>query len=180
LRARGRPNRADAVAAAAAACALGADPAVVGEALAAYEPKPHRIELVARVDGVAYINDSKATDPHATLAALEDLDGVVLIAGGRNKGLDLSELASAAPKLRAVVAMGESVADIAAAFAATAVHVEKAGSMQEAVERARDLAGRGDTVLLSPACASFDMYANYEERGNAFRSAVHTIEGSVR
>ena len=178
MRARGRPNRSDAIAAAAAACALGADPTTVGEALAAFEPRRHRIEQVAVIDDIAYINDSKATDPHATLAALEGMTGVVLIAGGRNKGIDLSELAVAAPHLRAVVAIGESAPEIDAAFASTGVPVEKAGSMEEAVARARELASAGDTVLLSPACASFDMFRNYEERGDAFRAAVRRIEGS--
>jgi UDP-N-acetylmuramoylalanine--D-glutamate ligase len=178
LRARGRPNRSDAVAAAAAACALGADPETVGEALAAFEPRQHRIEQVTVIDGVTYVNDSKATDPHATLAALEGMSGVVLIAGGRNKGIDLSELAGAAPHLRAVVAIGESAPEIDAAFALTGVPVEKAGSMEEAVARAHELAVSGDTVLLSPACASFDMFRNYEERGDAFRAAVRRIEGS--
>jgi UDP-N-acetylmuramoylalanine--D-glutamate ligase len=178
LRARGRPNRSDAIAAAAAACALGAEPKTVGEALASFEPRPHRIEQIAVIDGVTYVNDSKATDPHATLAALEGMSGVVLIAGGRNKGIDLSELAGAASHLRAVVAIGESAPEIDAAFAPTGVPVEKAGSMEEAVARARELATAGDTVLLSPACASFDMYRNYEERGDAFRAAVRRIEGS--
>jgi len=178
LRARGRPNRSDAIAAAAAACALGADPVTVGEALAAFEPRAHRIEFIAVIDGVTYVNDSKATDPHATLAALEGMTGVVLIAGGRNKGIDLSELAAAAPSLRAVVAIGESAPEIDAAFAPSGVPVEKAGSMEDAVARARDLSVPGDTVLLSPATASFDMYRNYEERGDAFRAAVRRIEGS--
>ena len=178
LRARGRPNRSDAIAAAAAACALGVDPATAGEALAAFRTGRHRIEQIAVIDGVAYINDSKATDPHATLAALEDMQNVVLIAGGRNKGLDLSELAGAAPHLRAVVAIGEAAGEIDAAFAPTGVPVEKAGSMDDAVARARELAAAGDTVLLSPACASFDMFRNYEERGDAFRAAVQRIEGS--
>jgi UDP-N-acetylmuramoylalanine--D-glutamate ligase len=178
LRARGRPNRSDAIAAAAAACALGADPKTVGEALAAFEPRPHRIEQIAVIDGVTYINDSKATDPHATLAALEGMTGVVLIAGGRNKGIDLSELAVGAAHLRAVVAIGETAAEIDAAFGPTGVPVEKAGSIEEAVARARELATAGDTVLLSPACASFDMFRNYEERGDAFRAAVRRIDGS--
>ena len=178
LRTSGRPNRADAVAAAAAACALGVDPREVGEALSTFEPRPHRIERVAIVDGVTYVNDSKATDPHATLAALEGMGNVVLIAGGRNKGIDLSELAQGASHLRAVVAIGESAADIVAAFSHTGVPVEKAGSMEEAVTRASELARPDGTVLLSPACASFDMYRNYEARGDAFRAAVQRIEGS--
>jgi UDP-N-acetylmuramoylalanine--D-glutamate ligase len=178
LRTSGRPNRADAVAAAAAACALGVEPREVGDALAGFEPRPHRIEHVATVDGVTYINDSKATDPHATLAALEGMSDVVLIAGGRNKGIDLSELADGAAHLHAVVAIGESAADIVAAFSQTGIPVEKAGSMDEAVARARELADGHGSVLLSPACASFDMYRNYEARGDAFRAAVRKIEGS--
>jgi UDP-N-acetylmuramoylalanine--D-glutamate ligase len=177
LRAKGRPNLADAIAAAAAVCALGCDTTDVGEALASYQPSPHRIEHVAVIDGVTYINDSKATDPHAALAAMEELDSVVLIAGGRNKGLDLGELTVAAPKLRAVIAIGEAQREIIDAFAATAVRAEAASSMEEAVQRAAKLAEAGDTVLLAPACASWDMFNGYAARGEAFRSAVTSLQG---
>ncbi|MFA5889627.1 MAG: UDP-N-acetylmuramoyl-L-alanine--D-glutamate ligase [Actinomycetota bacterium] len=177
LQVRGRPGRADATAAAAAACALGMDPERVGEGLAAYRPKPHRTETVAVLDGVTYINDSKATDPHATLAALAELDRVILIAGGRNKALDLGELALAAPRVRAVVAIGESAAEVEAAFASAGVPTERAASMREAVECAHATARAGDTVLLSPACASFDMFVDYEARGEAFRAAVAALGG---
>lgn len=177
LGAPGRPHRTDAVAAAAAAAAAGADPAAIGRALAAYRPKPHRIETIAQVDGVTYINDSKATDPHATLAALEELDRVVLIAGGRNKGLDLRELTAAAARLRAVVALGEAAGEVDAAFTGAGVRVELATSMEAAVRIARGLAAPGDTVLLSPACASLDMYDGYEARGDAFRAAVAGLRG---
>ncbi len=176
LRAKGRPNLADAVAAAAAACALGGDPVAVGGGLAVYESKPHRIETIALIDGVTYINDSKATDPHAVLAALEELDDVVLIAGGRNKGLDMGELTVAASKLRAVVAIGEAQQQILDAFAATQVRAEAASSMEEAVQRASKLAEPGDTVLLAPACSSYDMFTGYEARGDAFRAAVRTLQ----
>ncbi|MGZ4205811.1 MAG: UDP-N-acetylmuramoyl-L-alanine--D-glutamate ligase [Actinomycetota bacterium] len=175
LRVAGRPNRADAVAAAAIACALGAEVGVVGDALARFEPRPHRIERLGEIDGVAYINDSKATDPHATLAALEDLNDVILIAGGRSKSIDLGELAQAAPRLRAVIAMGEAAPEIDAVFGPTGVPVDKAGSMEEAVARAQEIARPGDTVLLSPACASLDMYTSYEHRGEAFRAAVQRM-----
>jgi len=114
LGARGRPNRTDAVAAAAAASALGADLEAIGEALALYRAKPHRIEMVASIERVTFIDDSKATDPHATLAALEELDRVVLIAGGRNKGLDLGELTEATARLRAVIAIGEAAGEVEA------------------------------------------------------------------
>ena len=177
LRSRGRPTRANAVAAAAAACALGAPPALVGAALTSFRPRPHRLELVATIAGVAFINDSKAADTHATLAALEDLEDVVLIAGGHNKGLDLGELAAGTASLRAVVAIGTAAPEIEAAFARTTIHVERASTMEDAVDRARALASSGSTVLLSPACASYDMFLNYEARGEAFRAAVKRIEG---
>lgn len=177
LRARGRPNLADAIAAAACACALGAEPAAAGEGLASYEPRPHRVEEIDTVRGVLYINDSKATDPHATLAALEDLDRVVLIAGGQNKDLDMSDLVTAAPKLRGVIAIGASAHEIETAFAPTGIPVVIAISMDDAVERAASCATAGDTVLLSPACASWDMFANYEARGDAFRAAVRRLQG---
>lgn len=177
LRAKGRPNLADAVAAAAAACALGHDPADVGASLASYVPRPHRLETIATIAGVTYINDSKATDPHATLAALAELGNVILIAGGQNKGLDLRALAEAAPALRAVIAIGDAAGEIAQAFAATGIAVEVSASMEDAVKRATAQARQGDTVLLSPACASFDMFTNYEARGDAFRAAVASLEG---
>ncbi|MGH2727460.1 MAG: glutamate ligase domain-containing protein, partial [Actinomycetota bacterium] len=147
----------------------------------AFEPLPHRMELVATIAGVGYINDSKATNPHAVLAALDGAERVVLIAGGRNKGLDLSTLAAAAASVRAVVAIGEAGGEIADAFSAVGVSAEHAGSMDEAVARAGALARPGDTVLLSPGCASFDMFADYKARGEAFRAAVKRMspgEGS--
>jgi UDP-N-acetylmuramoylalanine--D-glutamate ligase len=139
--------------------------------------RPHRIERVATIDGVTYVNDSKATDPHATLAGLEDLDRVVLIAGGRNKGLDLGALAVAAPRLRAVVAIGEAAHEIEEAFAPAGIPVTLAKTMDEAVAAARSIAQQGDTILLSPACSSFDMFRDYEARGEAFRAAVTAFEG---
>jgi UDP-N-acetylmuramoylalanine--D-glutamate ligase len=177
MRARGRPNLANAVAAAAAACAFGADPSRVGDALAAFEPQPHRMETVAEIGGVTYVNDSKATNPHATLAALAGLEPVVLIAGGRNKGLDLGALGAGAGRVRAVVAIGEAAAEIEAAFAPAGVPVERAASMEDALELAAGRARRGDTVLLSPACASFDMFTDYRARGESFRAVVKRMEG---
>ena len=172
MRVRGAPAIANAVAAAVAAAAFGAPLEPIGRALAAFEPLPHRMELVATIGGVAYINDSKATNPHAVLAALAGSERVVLIAGGRNKGLDLSALAGAAGAVRAVVAIGEAGSEIADAFSAAHVPAERAGSMDEAVARAAAIAVAGDTVLLSPGCASFDMFADYKARGEAFRAAV--------
>jgi UDP-N-acetylmuramoylalanine--D-glutamate ligase len=175
LRSRGRPALANAVAAAAAACAFGAPPEPVGSALAAFAPLPHRMELVASPGGVSYVNDSKATNPHAVLAALEGLDRVVLIAGGRNKGLDLGSIARGSVGIVAVIAIGESSGEIESAFAGSGVAVERAAAMDDAVARAAAVARPGDTVLLSPGCASFDMFADYKARGEAFRAAVKRL-----
>jgi UDP-N-acetylmuramoylalanine--D-glutamate ligase len=175
MRARGAPALANAVAAAAGACAFGAAPGAVGRALATFEPLPHRMELVAEIAGVSYVNDSKATNPHAVLAALAGLERVVLIAGGRNKGLDLASIATAADAVLSVVTIGESAADIERVFAAAKVPVEHALTMDDAVARAAGAARAGDTVLLSPGCASFDMFADYKARGEAFRAAVERI-----
>lgn len=179
LRARGAPALANAVAAAAGACVFGAAPDAVGRALATFEPLPHRMELVATIGGVSYVNDSKATNPHAVLAALDGLDRVVLIAGGRNKGLDLTAIGSAADAVRAVIAIGESSPEIERAFAAEGVPVERAATMDDAVARAAAVATARDTILLSPGCASFDMFADYKARGEAFRAAVKRIKSSA-
>jgi UDP-N-acetylmuramoylalanine--D-glutamate ligase len=180
LRASGGPNVANAIAAAAAACAFGADPLIVGDALAEFAPLPHRMEVVADLGGVVYIDDSKATNPHATLSAMDGLERVVLIAGGRNKGLDLSTLAGASPHLRGVVAIGEAAGEIESALTGHVSAIERAATMDEAVERASAMAARGDTVLLSPACASFDMFTDYKARGDAFKVAVQRLTTKVR
>jgi UDP-N-acetylmuramoylalanine--D-glutamate ligase len=121
-----------------------------------------------------YYDDSKATTPDATLAAVSGFASVVLIAGGRNKGLDLGALAVLAPRLRGVVAIGESGPEIAAVFSGQ-VPTNVAGSMDEAVAAAAALARPGDSVLLSPACASFDWYTGYAERGDDFARAVRVL-----
>ena len=121
---------------------------------------------------MGWYDDSKATAPHATRAAVRGFGSVVLIAGGRNKGLDLGELAEEADHIRAVVAIGEAAPDVAAAFDGIRP-VRTATSMDEAVDAAASLARSGDVVLLSPACASFDWYGSYGERGDDFVRAVH-------
>jgi UDP-N-acetylmuramoylalanine--D-glutamate ligase len=123
---------------------------------------------------VRWYDDSKATAPHATRAAVRGFRSVVLIAGGRNKGLDLTELAEESEHIRAVVAIGESGPDVAAAFDGRRP-VRTAASMDEAVATAASLARTGDAVLLSPACASFDWYASYSERGDDFVRAVREL-----
>jgi len=166
---------ANALAAAATAEAAGCDRDAVRRVLRRAAPLPHRVAPVATVDGVTFYDDSKATVPHATLAAVRGFGSVVLIAGGRNKGLDLSTLAEGADHVRAVVAIGESAGEVAAAFDGIRP-VEVAGSMREAVAAAARLARPGDAVLLSPACASFDWYPSYAARGDDFAAAVIALQ----
>ncbi len=157
--------------AAALALELGATVAGIASAIKTYELPPHRIQHVATVDGVSFYNDSKATVPHAVVTAVRSFDSVVLIAGGRNKDLDLRELRDVSSRTRAVVAIGDAADEIAAAFdGASPVHF--ATDMDDAVARAADIADEGDTVLLSPGCTSFDAYANYGARGDDFIRAV--------
>jgi UDP-N-acetylmuramoylalanine--D-glutamate ligase len=158
---------------AAAAVALAAGATIEGcrEALERFEGLPHRVELVGERDGVRWYDDSKATTPASVLAAVAGFDSVVLIAGGRNKGLDLGALARAVPPVRAVVAIGEAAAEVEAAFAGQ-VPVEVATSMAGAVKAAEKLASPGDAVLLSPGCASFDWYRSYGQRGDEFAELV--------
>lgn len=166
---------ANALAAAATAEAAGCPRDAVGRVLATFGPLAHRVAPIATIDDVTFYDDSKATVPHATLAAVRGFPSVVLIAGGRNKGLDLSTLAEAADHVRAVVAIGDAAPEVVAAFDGLRP-VEVAGSMRDAVTAARRLADPGDAVLLSPACASFDWYPNYAARGDDFAAAVHALQ----
>lgn len=159
-------------AAAVAACALsaGAPAGDVRSALESFRGLPHRLELIAENSSTCWYNDSKATTPDAAIAAAGAFESVVLIAGGRNKGLDLSRL-RAVPSVRAVVAIGESASDICSIFAGSHP-VKAAGDMEAAVRLAGEMAGPGDAVLLSPGCASFDWYDSYGQRGDHFTAIV--------
>lgn len=161
----------NALAAAATASAAGALDDAVARVLRRSVPLPHRVQHVATIDGIDYYDDSKATVPHAALAAVRGFESVVLIAGGRNKGLDLAPLAEAADHIRSVVAIGDSADEVAAAFDGIRP-VERAGSMADAVDAAGRAASEGDVVLLSPACASFDWYSDYAARGDDFVALV--------
>lgn len=165
----------NALAASLAALAVGADLDSVRTVLRTFEGLAHRVQYVAESNGVRWFDDSKATTPHAALAAISGFDSVVLIAGGRNKGLDLSVLAEAAPPVRALVAIGESGPELAAAFDGRCEVVIVDTSMADAVVAAAAAARSGDVVLLSPACASFDWFGSYGERGDAFASAVRSL-----
>jgi UDP-N-acetylmuramoylalanine--D-glutamate ligase len=175
IRLAGPHNLENVLAASLAALEWGVDPEVIGAAVAAFSPLPHRSTLIGEIDGVRYIDDSKATNPHATLSALQGLERVVLIAGGRAKGLDLSALAEHAHRLVGVVAMGEATDELEGLFAGR-VRFATATWVEEAVETAAGWAAPGDTVLLSPACSSLDQYASYAERGDRFAAAVARLE----
>jgi UDP-N-acetylmuramoylalanine--D-glutamate ligase len=167
-------DRTNALMAAAAALDVGANLDGVRDCLANYTTMRHRVELVGEAMGVRWYDDSKATNPDATLRAVASFDSVVLLAGGRNKGLDLSPIGAAADHLRGVVAFGEAGPEIVDALAGRAPVVSVHG-MREAVLAARKLAEPGDVVLLSPACASFDAYDGYAARGDAFADEVRTL-----
>jgi UDP-N-acetylmuramoylalanine--D-glutamate ligase len=181
-------NVANALAAAGLARAFGVPPEAVREGLRAFVPDPHRIQHVADVAGVAYVNDSKATQPHAAAASLAAYDSVVWIAGGLLKGLDVDDLVrSCAGRLRGAVLMGRDRHRIAEALARHAPDVPvvdvpdtDTGAMDRVVARASGLARPGDTVLLAPVGASFDMFANYPARGDAFIAAVERLSRDAR
>jgi UDP-N-acetylmuramoylalanine--D-glutamate ligase len=170
---------ANALAAAALALEVGATPAGVRAALRAFARGPHRLHEVATIDGIHYVDDSKATNVHAALAAVRSFPRVVLIAGGRNKGLDLSGLRAASDHVVAVVAIGDAAGEVEDAFRGVKP-VTRADSMVEAVRAATDAAIAGDVVLLSPACASFDWYRSYGERGDDFARVVAALRETAR
>lgn len=163
----------DIAAAAAAAFHVGATPGGVLEAATGFTAGPHRRQLVGSWDGVAWVDDSKATNPHAALAAIRDHGPVVLIAGGRNKGLDVGGL-PLEPNIRHVFAIGEAAAELAA----TGGPVTIVATLDEAVAAADRSSQPGDTVLLAPGCASFDMFRSYADRGERFAAAVLARKGA--
>ncbi|MDX6743073.1 UDP-N-acetylmuramoyl-L-alanine--D-glutamate ligase [Actinocorallia sp. A-T 12471] len=176
-------NVANALAAAALARTVGASCEAVREGLRAFRPDPHRIAHVTEIDGVAYVDDSKATNPHAAAASLAAYEHIVWIAGGLLKGADVDDLVrQAAPRLRGAVLLGADRAQIADALARHApdvpvldVSATDTCAMDLVVTEAARLARPGDTVLLAPAGASMDMFANYGARGDAFAAAAHRL-----
>jgi UDP-N-acetylmuramoylalanine--D-glutamate ligase len=167
--------RADAAAAATAAHAFAIGDHAIAEAIGAFAPESHRGEPVATVDGVRFVDNSKATNPHAAIAAVGDAEGVVLIAGGDAKGVDLTPLGSVASRLAGVVAIGASAGDVRRVFEGR-VPVRDAGSIEEAARVAFRMASGRGTVLLAPACASWDMFLDYAERGDRFAAAARALE----
>jgi UDP-N-acetylmuramoylalanine--D-glutamate ligase len=176
IRLKGRHNFANALAAVALGDAVGLSRPAMVQALREFPGLDHRMQWVADVDGVAYINDSKATNVGACMAALEGLGNpVVLIAGGDGKGADFSALADvAAGKVRAAVLLGRDAALLEQALSPTVATV-RVDNLKQAVAAARKLAQKGDVVLLAPACASLDQFKDYRERGRVFADAVRSL-----
>jgi UDP-N-acetylmuramoylalanine--D-glutamate ligase len=176
-RLRGPHNAENLMAALGAGLCLGANLEAMLPGARAYLPPPHRGEFVREVDGVTWINDSKSTNLDALSQALRgQTSGVVLIAGGKNKGFDFAPVAELV-KERAhdAVLIGE-LRELIAHDWVGAVPCHPVGSLEAAVEQARALARRGDTVLFSPGTSSFDMFGSYEERGDAFKQLTHQIQ----
>lgn len=184
VRPAGQHNVANALAAAALARAYGVAPIAIKHGLEGYTPEPHRNAYVGTVRGVTYVDDSKATNPHAALASLSAYPRIVWVAGGQLKGVDVGDLVrTVAPRLAGAVLLGVDRADVAQALARHAPQVPVVdvastddGAMGEVVRAAAGLARPGDTVLLAPAAASLDMYASYSKRGEAFAAAVRALE----
>lgn len=176
----GDHNLENALAAATAAWAAGADPESIGSELQTFKAIEHRLELVRTVNGIDYINDSKGTNPGATIKALNSFPGkkLILIAGGKEKGADFSGLAEAISReVRFLVLLGETKEKIAEAVGKSGFEDYRfVSTLEEAVSLAAREADKGEVVLLSPACASWDMFKDYEERGKKFKELVRQLE----
>lgn len=175
----GKHNQLNIMAAMSAAIAMGADPTKAFASIKSFRNAPHRLEFVGSIYGVKYINDSKATNVDSVWYALDSVQTpVVLIMGGVDKGNDYSQITSLVKeKVHTIVVLGTDNSKVIAGFAALKIEIKKAASMVEAVRIAHDSANKGDTVLLSPACASFDLFKNYEDRGNQFRNLIIELAG---
>jgi UDP-N-acetylmuramoylalanine--D-glutamate ligase len=176
IRIQGLHNLENGLAAAAAASAIGTPLAAIGAALKRFPGLPHRLELVAELGGVRYVNDSKGTNVGAVLKSLEGYaGGVILIAGGKDKGGDFAPLRPlVATRVKTLLLLGQA-REVIRGQLAGACPMEEAPTLEAAVSRAAEIAAAGDTVLLSPACASFDMFRDFEHRGDVFRQAVRDL-----
>lgn len=175
---RGTHNLRNSLAAAVATRVMEVRSEVVRQSLATFEGVPHRLEFVREIDGVRYVNDSKATNVNAVWYALESFhEKIVLIAGGRDKGNDYGQLRDLVQaKVRTLIAIGESADKVLRELGPEVQRSIHAESMQEAVRYARIFAEPGDVVLLSPACSSFDMFEDFEHRGDTFKETVLELD----
>lgn len=164
-------------AAASVAFLVGIAPDAIEKALTDFKPLDHRCEEFLKINGISFINDSKSTTPASTVAALKGKENVILIMGGKNKGLEFDEVFVNAKRIKKLILIGESKDEIrqSAKRIAPEVNLIDANSMQDAVNKAIDEAVPGDTIMLSPACSSFDWYDNYAQRGNHFKKLVMEV-----
>jgi UDP-N-acetylmuramoylalanine--D-glutamate ligase len=178
IRIPGRHNLENSLAAAQVAYLCGVDDKTVANVLRTFSGVEHRIEFITSINGIKFYNDSKATNPDSTLVALETFwgQGIILILGGRDKGVDLDKLVKKIKEgVREVILIGEATERFKDALQKSGFNnISLANSMDEVVKLSTNLAGSGDNVILSPACASFDMFNNYEERGRVFKEIVNT------
>ncbi|HEU4962549.1 MAG TPA: UDP-N-acetylmuramoyl-L-alanine--D-glutamate ligase [Bacilli bacterium] len=174
---KGQHNMENVLAAAAIALSAGAAPEAIAEAARTFEGVEHRTEYVRTIDGVDFYNDSKATNAEAASRAIGGFAGnVVLIAGGLDRGTTFPELVPVFDKsVKHLVAIGQAADKLLAVAAQAGVPAQKADTLEQAVQAAAEAATAGDVVLLSPACASWDMFGSFEERGSMFKKAVHTL-----
>ena len=151
---------------------------VIRHSLADFEAVEHRLEYVATIDGVRYVNDSKATNVNSTWYALESMTTpTVLILGGKDKGNDYNEIADfVKSKVKAIVCMGKDNTKLLDFFTDKVANISDTHSISEAIASARSFASSGDTVLLSPCCASFDLFKSYEDRGEQFKEIVKSMK----
>lgn len=174
---KGLHNYANVLAAAQAALIAGVAEEDLKKGLLGFSGAPHRMENVGELEGVRYINDSKATNVDAVYYALESFQTpVIWIAGGIDKGNEYAQLMPVMQPVKALICLGQGAEKLETAFEDKVSAIRHAGSMAEAVQQAATLAEAGDTVLLSPACASFDLFKNYEDRGNQFRQEVQKMK----
>jgi UDP-N-acetylmuramoylalanine--D-glutamate ligase len=173
----GRHNYYNAMAAGIATKLLGVRKEIIRESLQDFKSLEHRMEYVLTIRGIEFINDSKATNVNSAWFALESMNkDVIWIAGGKDKGNDYEELKElVAKKVKAIICLGIDNEKLHKAFASEVGYIVDTQSMSEAVKMAYNLAGKGEAVLLSPACASFDLFDNYEDRGNQFKRAVRSL-----
>lgn len=179
---RGRHNYLNAAFAIAALLRLGMDAAIIQRGLESFKPVPHRLEPVAEIAGASYINDSKATNVDAVFYALQAMEKpIVWIVGGKDKGNDYEPLFSLVKnKVKAIVCLGADNRKLQTVFAGMTPKLTETASAEGAVAAAYELAEDGDVVLLSPACASFDLFQNYEDRGDQFKAAVNKLKKKIQ
>ena len=180
IRLKGAHNRENIMAALAAACILKEDLKTVAEVIKNFSGLEHRMEVVSQIQGVRFVNDSKSTNADSLLKALQSFPRIILIAGGRDKGADFTPLRNEIEeRVSEIILLGEAKEKLKDAWRNTRP-IHPVENLEEAVALARKLAKRGEVILLSPGCSSFDMFKNFEERGRAFKEIIHKLKSKIK